>query len=462
MNQLFLPQFRGTTKNSTKRWFRLLIWGLWASIASFLLVSTQAQAYQARFMMLLKQGQQHQAYQWLLENQTHYAHDPRYNEWLASLALQFENYPLAINALERLILLEPNHLGARLDLAIAHLEAGDLENAQAHSEDLNSLFKEHNSIPEPALLALQQLRTQIAEQKNSSKPYRLRGLAQLTGAFDSNANLGPRDSTVTLNLQGAIPFELELAPESLPTEDYYLQQRAQIALEENKGYCLYQNWCGTLVADLRNRNYAELTQYDQQQMLLAGYLNHKGDGQQKRWLGYLQHSTQKGFDTETTLALEYSQSLDKYGYQLGYVIHGDTKSGSAATKGHQFSLSLFANDHQRFSYLVNAAYLDRPDRAAGNILRIQGSATYSRKLLNFVSRTSVGINWQRDSEPYSFLLFGPDPKTEIELSLSTSATWRLSPNWGVTLRASHGHTESNIPLLEHDRTEASATLTYLW
>lgn len=462
MNQVVTQNTQGT--GIKKRHYKALslIPVLWAIYASLLFVSTPANAYQAKLVSLLKQGEQQQAYQWLLKHQTDYAHDPQYNEWLADLALKFENYPLAINALERLVLLTPNHLGARLDLAIAYYEAGDLQDAEQRANELRREFESRDDIPQPAILALEQLLEQIATQRASNKPYKIRGLAQLTGAFDSNANLGPRDSTVMLNLQGAIPFELELAPESLETSDYFIQERAQIALEENQGHCFYDDWCATLVADISNRNYNDLTQYDQQQLFLAGYLNQQNGPTKKRWLGYMQYSDQKGFDTETTLALEYTESAMRFNHQTGYVLHGDVRNGSPGTEGQQLSLSLFANDKQHLSYLLNFSYLNRPNRAAGSTWRVQGSSTYSRRLLNFISRTSLGVNWQKDTDPYSFLLFGPEPKNELEVSLSTSATWRLSTHWGLTLRASHSRTSSNIPLLEHNRTEASAVLTYLW
>ncbi len=69
---------------------------------------------------LLDNGKYQHAYHLLDDNEANLAGDPDFDYLLGTAAVMTKNYEQAIYVFERVLVLRPNHAGARLDMAISY------------------------------------------------------------------------------------------------------------------------------------------------------------------------------------------------------------------------------------------------------------------------------------------------------------------------------------------------------
>ncbi len=122
----------------------------------------------------------------------------------------------AIELLERLIILQPNHAGAHLDLALAYRSDGDLDQAERILDRILNRFD-----PPPAIrLLIERQRQSIRDSRQTTAPADpTLSLHQALG-YASNVNAGPRERGIEIDL-GYGPIELQLDESSRPQGDHY-------------------------------------------------------------------------------------------------------------------------------------------------------------------------------------------------------------------------------------------------
>lgn len=485
-----------------------------------------AQAYSEHLLMLLESGNRQAAYHWLLQQESQAAADPKYNEWLAQLAREQQDIDTGIRALKRLVAQAPNHLGARLDLIIAYLDSGDRAQATTELKHLQAQLQEQpktqltttptdagvdagvdvdsatHKIPQAAALVLETLTRELLP---SPQQRSLLGLYQLGGGIDSNANLGVNSSIIGINLQGELPIQIELSPESIAAQDHFVTQRLQLQIPQYS--CLAPTeatnntdldsvaiksstinsshttnsatqttedtqpphqapspWCSSLLLDLGSRNYRTLQRYNQQQLLLAGELKRVQTHKIEQWnlFGLQTQNTYR--NKETTLALEFSRTerLDKL--WSGYALRADIHHGNNSHLIDSFQLrgSLFRQLHPHWDYRWTLGQQQRPGRPAGNTLRNHLTLRYSRAFADWDTQTTLSNTWEQDSQPFSKLLFGNTRRLDSEWRLGIVAVRALTSQWTLSMAADYAENHSNIDLLQRDRFEISINIGYRW
>lgn len=434
------------------------------SLSVFLLGSIlpqSAHAYSNKLIQLLEANNYQAAYQWLADNEAAYAYDSAFNEWLAQLAMMQFQYAHAINALERLALLQPDHLGAQLDLVIAYSKAGYRNQARQQLAAFKSRIATLDNLPTKVTQTVALLSDQLA---TPEALYKWKGLLQVGGGFDSNANLGTSASSVMLNIQGEFPLEQALGPESIASNDAFSFQRAQLAIEEDSNNCYLKNWCGTLIADLSNRIYNSQSDYDSNQLLVGGFFTNRQPEKVSQWLAYGQYANLNAFDRRTSLSFEFNQRFRRPNRWLGYALHLDYSHEADTTlpDSQQYSVTLFTNENNNWRYNWSFAYHNQPERSAGNSYRSRLAASHRFSYAAWLIRSSASLTIERDSQAYSQLLFGNVKRRDISAQLSTNASYKLSSDWAVSLSASYNFNSSSIPLFDRDRLELMATASYIW
>jgi hypothetical protein len=121
--------------------------------------------------------------------------DPDYDYLLGTTALAAGQNTLALQALERVVLVQPSYVGAWLDLAIAHFRVGEI----AIADGLLKHVEEQFDPPATVRAEIAEVRRGIARAKLTS------GWQAEVGVFagrTSNANLGLSVSSLEMNLGG--------------------------------------------------------------------------------------------------------------------------------------------------------------------------------------------------------------------------------------------------------------------
>lgn len=216
-------------------------------------VSTEAQISELRqqAQALIDEGRPDEALTLVAAQESARANDPEYDYLLGTTALAAGKPTVAVNALERAVLVQPDFAGAWLDLAIAHFRLGDIEIADGILRHVENNF-------DPPL----QLRAEISEVRRKIARSRLtRGWQTEFGLFSghtNNANFGLSVSSLQLNLSGT-PVSLLLDPSYKPRSDSFNEFRGTA----NGRFDHAQNAHSEIYASLRYRAYNTESNHDQ-------------------------------------------------------------------------------------------------------------------------------------------------------------------------------------------------------
>jgi hypothetical protein len=160
----------------------------------------------------------------LQKNQDLIGDDPDMQYLLGVVALEAGELLLALEALEKAVLLRPAFAGAWLDLAIAHARLGDRSSARAILDHVEAEFQ-----PPPALQ--QQIRS--ARLSLDAPPAPAPGSAWhgdllVLGGVSSNANAGLAVGGFSLTPAGGDIQRVAVAPEQRPRADAEFQTRSVV------------------------------------------------------------------------------------------------------------------------------------------------------------------------------------------------------------------------------------------
>ncbi len=163
---------------------------------------------------LILDGRASRAYEQLVAEEFEQAGNVEFDYLLGLAALESGRPAAATLAFERVLALEPDFVGARLDMARAYFQLGNLDLAEREFDELDKL-----SPPPSARAVIDQYRAAIADQKNPSKTS---ALAYIEVALGHDSNV----STATDTAEIAIPAlggTVTLSDSSLQTGDTYLR-----------------------------------------------------------------------------------------------------------------------------------------------------------------------------------------------------------------------------------------------
>lgn len=223
------------------------------------------------------------------------SHDPAFNYLLGGAAMQAEAWGVALNALERLVLLQPNNAGAWLDMAIASYRLGDTYSARQFFDHVEQNFRPPQKVRE--VIAGYRLRMKLAESVSGFS-----GEIAMLGGYDSNANSGISARSLPLTF-GEQRIEFDLDKTNWPRPDTLFQ------LEGSLRYNNTPFSAGTRFGALLNgqmRDYVTENNFDTRQILAGAGL--QGDtplGQAAGWF-YQRESRLGGRDFLTTRLAAFS------------------------------------------------------------------------------------------------------------------------------------------------------------
>lgn len=154
------------------------------------------------------------------------AGDPDFDYALALSALGAKHPAKAIAPLERILLRQPDFVGARLDLVLAYHQLGDTDTAWRLLED----FTQRYPIPEEQARRVAWLRARLLEAPAPSPRWRQRLVVGL--GYTSNANNGALSREFILTPAGLRPVLVQLSADQRPRPDSFLQMRYDLVQRE--------------------------------------------------------------------------------------------------------------------------------------------------------------------------------------------------------------------------------------
>lgn len=139
----------------------------------------------------LQQGNPNQAYTALHALELEHSGDPTFDYWLGVAALRAGEPSHALIALDRAILRQPNHAGARMERVAALLQLDQRASAEREIERLQAL-----SPPPEAQAAIERFQTVIAERRHAESAPQHRGRIGVDIGYDSNPQRFPNDIAI--------------------------------------------------------------------------------------------------------------------------------------------------------------------------------------------------------------------------------------------------------------------------
>lgn len=426
-----------------------------------------ADADTARAQTLIREGKAAQAYRLLEPQEFERAGDIEFDTTLGVAALDGGLPDKATLAFERVLAVNPNAAGVRLDMARAYFALGDYPRAR---QEL-TLAAAQNP-PAAARTVIDNYLNAIAE-REQKKRTSITGYAESWLGFDDNITSVVGDFTnavlATYNLAGFQPTGNAVKRESAIAG---LGGGIDVAHRASEALTLFAS------ADLRHREVLDANHYDSDQAdLRAGASYAVG---QDAWRGGV---TLQDYHQRTDVPTADRRSVGLNGEWRRTLGAGDQVSVLAAVTRQRFPdiavndvntiaggfgwLHLF--DHVRKPVLY-ASLLGGRDNARHALANGSDNSKrfVSARLFGQLSAgpdmdvyASIGLMHREDSSAFArstMVRYGDDRIVDVALGWS----WRPAAHWTVRPQITHTQNRSNVALSEYQRTEATMSVRYDW
>lgn len=199
---------------------------------------------------LMKAGRPAEAYNLLLPLEFDRSGEVRFDYLIGIAALDSGKPDKATLAFERVLAVDPNFAGARLDMARAYYQLGDLPRAQTEFETVS-----RQNPPEAARVTIRKYLDAIAAQQEA-KQTRSSAYVEVGMGHDTNVNNSTSQSQIDVPVFGNQTFTLN--PTNLKTADNYYSAATGGEVSHN----LNANWGLYAGADVRQRGNITQTRFD--------------------------------------------------------------------------------------------------------------------------------------------------------------------------------------------------------
>jgi tetratricopeptide (TPR) repeat protein len=409
---------------------------------------------------LLRSGKAEEAWTLLAPLEREYAGRPDYDYLLGLAALESGRPNRATFVLERVIMLNPGHLAARLEMARAYFALDDFERAEREF----TFIVQSGAPPEIRDLShayLERMRPGARRAQTG-----LSGYAEVAFGYDTNVSAAARTSSV---------FVPALGVELTPDPAFQRQPDEFIALAAGMEYAhaLAPRLAIVAGADVLQRWHADAETFDWRSVDVYALLNHRLD--ERDGMQYsLRHEDYRLDDRPyremQSLGAQWSRiaslrtriALGAQGHRVRY----------RAPEVHEASSDLVAVSASA-SYLLQPASLTSAfgglyagydnavaGRADGDRRILGWSLGLQRRLLTRVdgfARMSLLESDYKTMNP-SFGVRRRDDQREGVLG----AGWEFARGWVLRAQVLRTNNRSNVPLNDYERTESSIALQRIW
>ncbi|MHB1116798.1 surface lipoprotein assembly modifier [Sideroxydans sp.] len=404
---------------------------------------------------LLNAGKAEEAYQLLSAKDFEYSGNSEFDYLLGIAALDSGHPDKATLALERVLAVDPNFAGARLDMARAYFHLGDLPRAKT---ELEAVMKQEP--PEAARITIEKYLAAI-DSAEEAKKTRYSAYLEGTVGRDTNVNNSTSQSDVAIPAFGDLVFTLNATSLKTPAT-YYM---GSVGGEVNHAFT--DQWSVNGGVDLRQRNNHKMHTYDFGSLdTRAGAAFATGDEVFRLGLtwgfyeqAHLKNRNSYGFTGGWQHTFNSKNQLNVFG-QYGknrysdptYQVNDFNQAVIGAGMLHILDdgkSALFGS----INGLKEGAVHDRADGSkSGYGLRFGGQTSLSEEAEVFAN---VGFQrGQYDKRNLAFLVKRDDKLSDATLG----ANWHFAKLWTFRPQISYSRNKSNIAIYSFDRIDASMTV----
>ena len=407
---------------------------------------------------LMKQGKAAEAYSLLEPFEFEQSGNIKFDYLLGIAALDSGKPDKATLAFERVLAVDPNFAGARVDMGRAYFQLGDFTRAKAEFETVLA------QNPPPAAKATIDNYLAAIEKQESARKTKATGYAEATAGYDTNVNFATSQNQIAVPALGNLVFTLN--PASVRTSDGYfgLALGGEISHQINPGLGVYAG------ADMRMRSNNTQDQFDSTSLdaragvalgagadvvrlgvfggkyELDGRTNRDTDGLSAEWRHTINPANQLSafgqharYRFEPTISVnDFDQST--YGVNWLRIVNDGKGLVSATVLGGDERAPLRADGGKRFNGLRLGGQMqlnENTDLFAGL------GAQFSKFQLANAAFSSPTEALTRDDKLY-----------DVNLGLN----WRFDKAWTLRPQISYLRNSSNIVIYQHDRTDVSITI----
>ncbi len=409
----------------------------------------------AKAEALMRAGKPAEAYALLAPFEDKYAGDPRYDYVLGIAALDSGRPDRATLVFERVLAVSPNFAGARLDMARAYFQLGDMARARTEFDTLLA-----QSPPEAARVTILNYLAEIARREEAKLTVRT-AYVEATFGRDSNVNNSTSQTQVTVPALGNLVFALD--PTNVKrADDYWLfAAGADITHEFRPGWAVFGGVSG------RYRQNSSEDQFDYKSADIRGGIAMVGEANIVRATVsgedyYLDHQPNRnslGFGLDWRHVLDQENHINVFGQstRFRYEQSDLTINNFDLYIAGVGWMRLFRDGRSLLSATLIFGREDAVnDRADGNkdILgaRLGGQLNLRDNVDIFAS-----VGYQKgkyDKQNAAFQATRDDKQTDAVLGLS----WRIDNAWSLRPQILYVRNDSNIPIYGYKRTDISITL----
>jgi len=407
---------------------------------------------------LMKQGKAAEAYSLLEPFEFEQSGNVKFDYLLGIAALDSGKPDKATLAFERVLAMDPNFAGARVDMGRAYFQLGDFTRARLEFE---TVLTQH---PPPAAKATIDDYLAAIEKQESAKKTKATGYFEATAGHDSNVNFATSENQIAVPALGNLIFTLN--PASVKAADDYLGFAfgGEVNHQINPGLGVYAG------ADVRTRSNNTQDRFDT-----------------------------TSFDARAGLALGEGKNVVRLGVLGGrYELDGKTNrdtNGLSAEWRHLINpanqLSAFGQ-HNRFRFeptisvndfdqstlgvnwlhvvnegkgLVSATLFTGDERAplrADGGKRFNGLRVGGQMQLNDKTELFAGLGAQFSKFDLANAAFSSPTEAltrdDKQYDANLGLNWRFDKAWTLRPQVSYLRNNSNIVIYQHDRIDVSITI----
>lgn len=404
---------------------------------------------------LMQAGRAAEAYALLEVEEDRLAGDVRFDYLIGIAALDSGRSDKATLAFERVLAVDPGFAGARLDMARAYYQLGDLTRARQEFETVLG-----QNPPEAARQVVARY-LDIIERAERAKKTAKSAYVELTFGRDSNVNNSTSQSQITVPALGNLVFTLD--PTNVQRRDNYavLAVGADVAHEVAQGYALFAG------GEVRTRRNSSEDRFDSISTTVRSGLAWSDDKNIARVTASadrydLDHNHNRdgvglGADWRHTLTPAVLTNVF-----ANYNAFRFTTTDLAINDFDQYlggiGLVRLLDDGRG---MLNATLLygredDKNNRADGNKMfhgvRLGGQLKLRDRLDLYASAGMQRGTYDRENT--SFMTTRADDQIDGVIGL----VWRLADRWSVRPQLLYTRNDSNISIYAYKRTDVSVTL----
>ena len=404
---------------------------------------------------LVRQGKAAEAYALLEAFEFDYSGKPDFDYWYGVAALESGKPDKASLALERALVVNPDFVAARLDLARAYFALGDMERART---ELNVVLGQNP--PAPARLTIDRYLAEI-ERRTQGRQTRWSGYLDATLGRDTNVNNSTSQSTVLVPLFG---LSFQLAPTSIKTPDNYLAVGggAEVTRPISDTLSVFAGLDYKQRINQRHDTF-DYNKYDGR----AGVQYAIDRDVYRAALSYGQYYLDHSYNYENHgFSVEWRRAIDERNVASVFGLHNRLRFPDPALQANNVNQPILgagwlrALNPEGSTFIFGSGYLgyerDTDSRADGDRkfrgARVVGQYSFHPKVEIYGSVAAQVGDYEKEN--FVFQTYRKDRQYDAAVGLN----WHIDRNWMLRPQVAYTHNQSNIQTYSYDRFDFSVTL----